>query len=250
MGKLIKFEFYKLIKNRAFYICLGVLLLLSGLGIYLNEMLKEEIGALAIDMTRLSCVMTSVPTSSISMMLGIFISLFVCEDYTVGTIRTILARGYSRFEIFFSKYLAVLATALVMTVAVQFFALMLGIFFFLGDEVSFGGEQIRILLCQFVVVIAYTSLFFAVATMLQKTGTSIAFCVVIPMLLSILLQVLDMAFVEKEIVVSAYWLDGLASSISGVTVKSHDLNVALFSSLAYIVVSLVGGWFGSVDNEY
>lgn len=250
MGKLIRFEFCKLIKNRAFYICLGVQLLLSGLTIYLNEMLKEEIGALAINMTRLSCVMTAVPTSSISMMLGIFIALFVCEDYTLGTIRTILARGYTRMEVFFSKYLAVLATAFVMTVATLFFSIMLGIFFFLGDEVSFGGEQIRILLSQFVVVIAYTSLFFAVATMLQKTGSSIAFCVVIPMMFSILLQVLDMAFAEKEIVVSSYWLDGLFTSISGVTVKSHDLNVAVFCSLAYIVVSLVGGWFATVDNEY
>lgn len=250
MMRLFKFEFYKLIRTRSYYICIGIMMLLTALSAYLQVLLKDQLGTLAVDMTRLSCVMTALSNSSVSMMLGIFISLFVCEDYSTGTIRTILARGYSRFDIYVSKLVAVIAASLVMAIAAILFACVVGVFFFIGDEVSFGGEQIKILLTQLVVVIAFASLFYSIATMLQKTGTSIAFCVVIPMMLTLLLQVLDAAFIEEEIVVSRYWLEGLLSIASGVTVKAHDLTEAFLCSLAYIAVSLVGGWFATKDNEF
>lgn len=248
--KLIKFEFYKLVRTRSFYICVGVAMLLFAMSAYLNVLLKDQLGDLAVTMTRLSCAMTALASSSISMMLGIFISLFVCEDYSSGTIRTILARGYSRFEVYTSKFIAVIAAAFVMSAAVIIFACILGIFFFSGDVVIFGKLQVRMLLTQFVCVLGMAALFYAVATMLQKTGSSIAFCVVVPMMLTLLLQLLDTALVEQEIVVSRYWIEGLLSNISSVKASSHDINETFICSLVYLAVSLVGGWFATKDNEF
>lgn len=250
MMKLLRFEFYKLVRTRSFYICTGVAMLLFAMSAYLNVLLKDQMGPLVIIMTRLSCAMTALASASVSMMLGIFISLFVCEDYSSGTIRTILARGYTRFDVYASKFMAVLAAAVVMAIAVILFACLLGIFFFIGDEVSFGALQVRALLTQMICVIAMAALFYAVATMLQKTGSSIAFCVVVPMMLTLLLQLLDTALAEKEIVVSTYWIEGLLSNISAVEPSSHDINETFICSLVYLAVSLVGGWFATKDNEF
>ena len=71
-----------------------------------------------------------------------------------------------------------------------------------------------------------------------------------PMVLVILLRLGDTALIDQNISLSRYWLDGIATSISSVTVENSKLLSAFLCSIAYIAASLVGGWFGSADNEY
>ena len=256
LWKLTRFEIYKLISTRSFYICLGILFALVGVTAFTSEMMIDQLGDMAEltdsykNMSTLTCFMTALTSGSISLMLGIFVPIFACEDYNIGTIRNILSRGYSRFEVYTSKFIAVLAATFAMIIVCCFAGLVFGAVLFTSGDVSFGGQQFKTLIVQMIVVIAYACVFYAISVMLQKTGTSIAFCIAMPMVLVILLRLGDTALIDQNISLSRYWLDGIATSISSVTVENSKLLSAFLCSVAYIAASLVGGWFGSVSNEY
>lgn len=250
MLNLIRFEFRKLLQSRSLYICSGLLALLSVFSIYSEKALSEKLEVAESAVSGIGCLMEALPTSLIAILLGIFIALFVCEDYSSGTIRNILTRGYSKLAVYISKFIAVLAATLFMSVICCAAAFLAGTVFGSAGDADFGSEQMKILLCQLVTAFAYSSVFFALSCALQKTGGAIACCIVLPMVLSILLKLADTALAEREIELSKYWLDSLWHSIAYVTVEKDTLRDALLYSVIYIPVSLAAGWLATMKREY
>ena len=103
---------------------------------------------------------------------------------------------------------------------------------------------------QLVVIVAYASLFFALSAILQKTGGAIALCIVLPMVLTVVLNLADTALAEREIVLSRYWLSKLINSVGSITVEKDALKDALLYSAIYIPVSLAAGWLATMKREY
>ena len=98
---------------------------------------------------------------------------------------------------------------------------------------SFDANTVKILLCQLAVMLAEGALFYAISTVLQKTGGSIAVCLVLPMVLTIVLTLADTALAEKAISLSAYWLERISGTLSSFDVKSADMKKALLTALGY-----------------
>lgn len=250
MFKLLRFEFRKLMQSRGFYICTAILVLLSGLSVYTAKFAQDQLGITSPDASGIKSLMEALPTSSITMLLGIFIAIFVCEDYTSGTIRNILTRGYSRLSIYAAKFVAVILAAVVMSTFCCLASYAVGTYIWGHGDASFGAEQVKILLYQLAVVLAYASIFYAICSVIQKTGGSIACCVVLPLLVTVVLKLADTALFEREIELTSYWLESISHSIASVSVEGEDLHRALFGSVVYTIASLVIGWLATMKREY
>lgn len=250
MGKLLHFEFHKLIRQRSFYICTAVMLVMLFVSAETTQLLYADAETLPEGLSAIDNMMSSASGSVLTMVLGVFIPLFVCEDFVSGTIRNIITRGYSRLGVFFSKLAAVLCAAVFMTVICMAAGYLVGLIFWGAGGESFGVRQIKILLSQIVVVIAAASLFYAISTTLLKTGGSMAVCLVLPMVMTIVLTLADTALAEKEIELSCYWIDRAAASIASDDVSSGDIKKALLTSLAYIVAAPGAAWLAVRKREY
>ena len=118
MAKLLHFEFHKLIRQKSFYICLAVavaMLVVSTCTTYLIN--KDVMDTAEMGIDAMNVMIGSASGGVLSMVIGVFIPLFACEDYVSGTIRNIVTRGYSRLGIFSAKLIAVMLATAVMTIA-------------------------------------------------------------------------------------------------------------------------------------
>ena len=251
MGKLLHFEFHKLIRQKSFYICLAVavaMLFISTYTTYLMQKDAVDVSQMGID--GMSVMIGAVSGGTLSMVIGVFVPLFVCEDYVSGTIRNIVTRGYTRLGIFSTKLIAVLFASAIMTIVCMAAGYLVGVLFCAPGEQPFDAYTVKILLCQLAVMLAEASLFYAISTVLQKTGGAIAICLVLPMVLTIVLALADTALAEKEIQLSGYWLERINGTLAVFDVKSEDMKKALLTALSYFVVTTVGSFVAIAKKEY
>ena len=250
MFKLLNFEFRKLIRQKSFYICIAAMLALLIGSAYTTELMTAESGIEDPSLSGISYLMEAISGSALSAVLAVFIPLFICEDYASGTIRNIITRGFSRLEIFIAKLIAVLAATVLMTAVCLAAAYLVGTAFWGAGETALGSEQIKILLCQLAVIAAYATLFFAISSMLQKVGGSIAICLILPMAAAILLSLADAALAEREIELSGYWIENLGRSLASVEAEAEDIKKALIGAGCYFAASIAFSWLVIMKREY
>lgn len=250
MFKLLNFEFRKLIRQKSFYICIAAMLALLVGSAYTTELMTAKSGVEDPSLSGISYLMEAISGSALSAVLAVFIPLFICEDYTSGTIRNIITRGFSRLEIFIAKLIAVLAATVIMTAVCLAAAYLVGTAFWGAGEPSLGSEQIKILLCQLAVIAAYATMFFAISSMLQKVGGSIAICLILPMAAVILLSLADAALAEREIELSGYWIENLGRSLASVEAEAEDIKKALIGAGCYFAASIAFSWLVIMKREY
>ena len=250
MFKLLNFEFRKLIRQKSFYICIAAMLALLIGSAYTTELMTAKSGVEDPSLSGISYLMEAISGSALSAVLAVFIPLFICEDYASGTIRNIITRGFSRLEIFFAKLIAVLAATVLMTAVCLAAAYLVGTAFWGAGEPSLGSEQIKILLCQLAVIAAYATMFFAISSMLQKVGGSIAICLILPMAAVILLSLADAALAEREIELSGYWIENLGRSLASVEAEAEDIKKALIGAGCYFAASIAFSWLVIMKREY
>ena len=250
MFKLLNFEFRKLIRQKSFYICIAAMLALLVGSAYTTELMTAKSGVEDPSLSGISYLMEAISGSALSAVLAVFIPLFICEDYASGTIRNIVTRGFSRLEIFIAKLIAVLAATVLMTAVCLAAAYLVGTAFWGAGEPSLGSEQIKILLCQLAVIAAYATMFFAISSMLQKVGGSIAICLILPMAAVILLSLADAALAEREIELSGYWIENLGRSLASVEAEAEDIKKALIGAGCYFAASIAFSWLVIMKREY
>ena len=250
MFKLLNFEFRKLIRQKSFYICIAAMLALLIGSAYTTELMTAKSGIEDPSLSGISYLMEAISGSALSAVLAVFIPLFICEDYASGTIRNIVTRGFSRLEIFIAKLIAVLAATVIMTAVCLAAAYLVGTAFWGAGEPSLGSEQIKILLCQLAVIAAYATMFFAISSMLQKVGGSIAICLILPMAAVILLSLADAALAEREIELSGYWIENLGRSLASVEAEAEDIKKALIGAGCYFAASIAFSWLVIMKREY
>lgn len=108
MRKLLQFEFRKLRQQKSFYICCFLLIVFVLLSALLNKIILEHSADPIQAPTGTDGITSALASGNITLIIGIFTALFVCEDFTDGIIKNIYAKGYSRNKVYFSKLIVVL----------------------------------------------------------------------------------------------------------------------------------------------
>lgn len=247
MKNLIKFEFRKLFKMKSFYICLAISMAL----IFLNYLTTKAIFKDNIENiptpTGLSMLKNTIGFANLTMILAIFIALITCEDNTLGTIKNIYSKGYSRAKVYFSKYIVSLTAVLIYLLVTMLFSYILGTTTWTSGEME--NNYIYAILAQIIIVIAYHALFFMVSTILKKIGASIAINIIGPTLISLFLAMTDAFLKIDKFMLSSYWLDSLLSSLKATNIANKSITTSILCGIIYSIVFVITGLFFNKKEE-
>ena len=266
MNRLLKFEFRKLFRQKSFYICGAVmigLILLSAFTMNLlldmSQSMMESSDGVSVAITGndygvsgLYMLATALSNSNFSIVFAIFASLFVCSDYTNGTLKNVIARGYGRVPIYASKYIVSLIAATIYTIFCWIAGFLSGTAFWgVGSllENDTAWSFISILLLQLLAVYAYTSMFFLISALLKKTGGAIAVGIVAPLVIIMIISMIDALLHNESFSILDYWLDNCFVNVSAISVSSDIMVRCLVCFLIYTVLFTVGGHLIGSKNE-
>lgn len=172
MGKLLRANFARLIKNKPFYICIA---LMAFVGIYLplsdyNNMIKSgEVYILDKDFFTFNMCMGVVAS--------FFISMFIGTEYSNGTMRNKIITGIKRVKIYFANLITAYVSLIIFCMAYIIPYLCVGIPL-LGNFSLYSAKTIgTILVCIAFIIFVYAALFLIVAMLVQNKASSAVGCI-------------------------------------------------------------------------
>ena len=258
MGKLIRFELRKLFRQKSFYICLIAYVLIMLLMNYMtydsSYSLAKQLG-MELNTREYSGVygaLKAINIGALGLILGIFTPLLICDDYANGTIRNVLARGYTKSMVFVSKYIAIL-TAAVIFVFVGWIAGFLDYAILCQPGLKYlTVDAIAQFWMQVLLMMAYASIYFMVAIAIQKLGGSIAVCIMVATMAGTLFIAADLVLSMREstLTVSPYWLGNIMNTLVEFDASAKEMGRALICSLCYMGGCVGIGWLTSFKKEY
>ncbi len=277
MKNLLQFEMKKLVKARVFYICaiviVATVLVLMGTQ-KLTEVISQNImggevspdellydseqdqeiledmgmGIFSSARTGLAWVLNALNSTYVFIAFGAFVAVWFLSDYTSRTVQHEITKGYSRTEIFFSKYLSSLFVCLIYALLAMFVGFLMGTIFWKVGK-GFDGKFILQILVQLVIIAAFNSLFCFFATMGFKVAPalilSIAIPIAVPMIFALVDLFLQMNSVEEggnALQLSKYWLSGMISRVARIKAENKDILYAFLGGAGYLVVLTFFSW--------
>lgn len=244
MSNLLKLEFRKLRKQKSFYICTVIMIILLFLSAVTLKVLSEADAGPAARQSEagISFVITAISNCSFLMIAGIFAALFICDDYEQQTIKNFYSRGYTKTQVYFSKFISVCLAVSIMFVLVLFSAFLFGKAYFGIGSVD-GTDFMTVLLGQYIACMANISLFSALSFILRKNGSSIAAVIVAPMLVNMILGMADSFLKLKDTSLTNLWISSFMNDLSALAVEHSRLIICSAASIAYIIVFIAAGLF-------
>ena len=262
MKELLKFEFRKLIRNKTFYICLGICALLIIISILINKAvydsdlltaaqneMPEEYAALieeqkasltGINLFKQTLASSTSLINNTLAILGIVTSLIICEDFTGDTIKNIYSKGYSRTQVYFAKLISSLAVFLVITIVAMTLSFTLGSLLLNGVG-TVGKNFVLSLVCMLFVALAYFMIFFSISMLFKRTAPSIVLCILGPLVVSLIFDLIDVVKKTDKFTASDFWIIGVANNLTTTDVANN------FIVIGFIVPIVIIAGFGALS---
>ena len=252
MNNTLRFELRKLFRQKTFYVCAAVVLLVEIINIltlFLIEKISTgaflgefSLGPSAAYYDGGKFLLMGSSFSQMNIVFPIFITLFVCNDFSEGTIKNILSRGISRGQVFFSKLLTVYVASLFFVLFGMLVAVITGTCIWgFGD--SFELSFLPNLGVQFLLVLAYATVDVFFAFLFGKKAASLAVGIGLTTVATLVFALLDVILSEKVgFEFSTFLITGSLSAISNTSVSTSELVRAFFTAIAYIGVLGGAGW--------
>ena len=247
MKKLIIFEFRKLFKSKYFYIISAisvVFVLISGLT---NKAIFDSLIKNGETVQPYSSYLFTKGAlgGTYTMLIAIFVALFATEDSASGTLKNIYAKGYTRSQVYFSKYVVSFIAVLIMSAITVVFAFGYSNSIW-GNSLEITDNVLLVVVGQFLGIATYHVIFFAISTIFSKVGSAIALNIIGPMAVSLVLGLGD-AFIKSENTkLTSYWIDSLFSNFTS-SVSNQKMMVT--GIILFIVYTGVAIFVGIIMNR-
>jgi len=256
MRNIIKSDFYKLKKSKAFWICIVLCVIFGVFAVVAFQAnIQRDLSShnpadhdylQAVELTKVTSgvwgLQQFLPLNFNTLFVGVFIAIFVTSEFVYGTIKNTLSRGADRAKVFFSKLLVCGTAAVIMQIL--FIAALLAagaaVWGFDTQGISTAGSMVRVLLSQILVIISFTVLFTSIATAIRSNGGSIATNILCATMISTFFNALNMLF-NYKIAVNDYWIGGVVDKLANFTPAPGDILHGILVVLAWGVVSLLVG---------
>lgn len=244
MKNLLRFETRKLLRKKSFYICTAVMVVLILLSIMTLASIADidDTFSMMVELPGFDAVLQAVSNSSFTTIAGIFVALFICEDYEQKTIKLIRSRGNSRTAIQLSKLMIVGIAVTAMYVVVLLVAFLLGTAYFGTGEIE-NGKFFSVLGVQYLACMGELAMVFFISNILRKNGLSITAVIVLPILISILLSLGEIVWYEQDLRLNDFWISNLSVNLTETTVRNKRLTECLITALVYLGVFSAAGVF-------
>ena len=223
MGKLLKFEFAKLIKSKVFYICLAICAAMVILIGWIT-------GANTPGATSLNFFKSFVELSLITTVICIPVSIFVCEDAQCGAEKTVLGRGISRTKFFFAKYISSLVGYMLFVLGVMAVTLVFGLIKFDFKE---DPTVVPFIFLTLLGLFMYHGLFFAVSTISGRNGITIAISILVPSIMTLLMMLLDYYCKIDDFTFQTFSFSNILGTLTQYQEWNKDITWAVVLAAAY-----------------
>ena len=165
MINLIKGEFYKLFKGKAFWGVLGFMCFYAVLEPILFKKIMLQQG-LNEAYNNISSMLAVLQEEGIYTVIGILAAIFVVGEFTSGSMKQIASRGFSRTQLFLSKYITLFLGNILIVVVTLIIRFIIGALIFgVGADV-FNYDYLRlfyIFISECVVIAGFTSIYCFIA---------------------------------------------------------------------------------------
>ena len=223
MSRLLKVYLRNIFKQKGYYVCTGISLLIGVIIPFIISLFIKSTDTITL-------ASRIVDSFKVDIIIVIYITLFVCSDFTDGTAKNFIARGYSRRQILYGKYLASLIAVGVYFLGCLAFTLA----FFAKDGLNFTISDLYMILAAIATAVASTGLYVIVANTAEKVSTGIAVNIIMFSFFSLLLEGLT-TLLKLNINLSNYWITGL-TSLMGEKAVLVDLFKVICIAAVYLVL--------------
>lgn len=255
MGNTIKFEFRKLFRQKTFYVCaIAVLIveLINVLTLFLIEKVSQSaffaMGAAEIDALGgfgyQGYMFFNYGASFMQMniVFPIFITLFVCNDFSEGTIKNILSKGLSRTHVFFSKLLTVYIAAVMYWLFGMLVAVVTGTLIW-GMGSGFELINLAAMGAQLLLILGYATLDVFITFLFRKKAASLATGIALSTVLTLLAALIDIFLEQKgSFTLTPYLISTRVASLANGVLTGEFVAWSYVLALGYIAVLGLGGW--------
>lgn len=260
MNQLIKFEFRKLFKSTAFIVCAIltlVALIISALMLYMTYQalyeieeagvsFREYLEILGVNSFELTYEFAN--SSMLYLLSGIFVSIFVCKDYSSFTIKNVYSKGYTRRQVYFSKYIVSLVGVMIITSLAYIVSILAGLLLF-GKLGPFPKYYLLILLLQLIVITVYHAFHFFISNSLGKSGGAVSLCIVLPTGVNLLTSLFDLTM-KNKVLISDYWISNLSSLVVKNNIGLDKLGFVALVSICHIAIWLGLGYLVNRKKQF
>ncbi len=197
--------------------------------------------------------------TDLQLLIAIFIAIFVAGEFSNGTIKMIVSKGYSRAQIYWSKLIAGVIAANVMAIIVVVITTLLGCIIWGWNDPVTGAaasvvDVLKFLLVQFALNTSITAMFIGCSMMFRSLGISIALTVAVYSFGSVIFVLFDAVIQgvcsaleynadKLPFLPSEAWIVQAIANTSTLDLSKHDFIVGLVVSLVYAALfTFIGMW--------
>ncbi len=262
MFNLLKGEVYKLWRSKSLYICSAVMLvfvlLIYGMFSLADMMQQGELanGSYGVTVNEgvtsvwddmgISVIVQMMFSSVSALIVAIFASIYVFGDYANGAIKNVVGKGYSRSEVFLSKFVGTVVGTIVMQVV-----MILGVL--LCEAVILGGNRLGAAvlgeICSYTAIqllleTALTGIIVTISQICRNLGAGIAISACMIMFSSFVTAGINalLKLMDINVNVCNYWILDLISECPIGTMDNNFLVRAVVSAIVWTVVAIgIGG---------
>lgn len=252
MGNLLRSDFYRLFKSKSFYICALISSFLFGLNLFITYWASrstpqmKEVYASMLPKNGIAYGLSAFANGNVQMILGIVIAIFVTAEFSHGTMKNVVSKGFSKVQIYFSKFITMLA-ATYMIILVTFLAGTLIATFTSGKFGDFSSDNIALIFktvgIELLLNAALTALLVFVAMVVRNLGGVIAINILGVMSFGPLIFKLFEYLTKSKIKFTEFSLNYNIAHYITETVKASDYLRSTIVGLVFFAVATALGIF-------
>lgn len=256
MLNLLKSDFYKLKKSKAFWICTVLCVVFGIIMVAAIQMdLTKELAnpnmdnpeyVQALEMSKNASGVWALnyflPLGLNVIFIGVFIAIFVSTEFGYGTMKNALSRGADRIKVFLSKMIVCSCSSVVMLLVFMLAVLSAGSVAWGYDPqgVATFSNMLGLVLLQILLILAYTALFIFISMTMRSNGGAIATNILCATMATYLFTALSMLFGGK-VDLNNYWIGGAVSKLATVTPVAGDVIQGIIVAIAWGIASILVG---------
>jgi len=252
MLNILKSDFYKLKKSKAFWICTALCVLFAifmvsamqmGMSRAIGDPNNPEYASMLEMSTQASGIWALqyfLPMGFNIVFIGVFVAIFVSSEFGFGTMKNTLSRGSKRIKVFFSKFIVCSCAALGMLFAFMLALVASGAIVWGSFGIATFLGMLSMIWLQALLIIAFTALFTFISMSMRSSGGAIATNIICVTMASTLLSAISMLF-GGSINLSDYWLSSSVSKLATLAPASGDVVTGILVAAGWGIASLLVG---------
>ena len=250
MSNMLRFQFRRLYRKPGSYIFLALVVIITLLTLselylvgrysfYMPNSYPSAGNLLTLDWSIVYCFCNM--DFLVNILIAIFIAIFVSEDKVKGTIKNIYSKGYSRTNIFFSKYLTAVSVPVIFYFLILFISFVYvsirgsGYLAFNGS----AGNSVTILLCMFLRYLSVSTFYYMLSELTSSTGGTIALNIFFPYILPFIFGIIVINIEPPDFLVNLISDFLFSTAYAVTTIPDNHITEAIISSIVFTL--LYGG---------